>query len=390
MATLLVTNDFPPTVGGIQSYLRDFANEFVRLRGPESLVVFASTQDAHEASLYDATLPYTVHRLPAKMMLPTPATVRRMQELIEQHGITTVWFGAAAPLAVMAPAARRAGARTIVATTHGHEVGWSTLPGARQVLRLIGNAADTVTYISEYTLRRFRSAFGGHPAFVPLPSGVDTDFFRPATSEQRAAARDRYGFGSAPLVVVASRLVPRKGQDRLIECWPAVRDAVPGATLAVVGEGRYEPRLKQLARRHGVEDAVRFLGRLPREDMRDVVAAADVMAMPARTRGGGLDVEGLGIVYLEAQACGVPVIAGQSGGAPETVTAETGMVVDGTDNTAITAAVIDLLRNPQQRAAMGAAGRKFVGERFSWTVLVERLADVLEDRSDRGGATGGI
>lgn len=203
MATLLVTNDFPPTVGGIQSYLRDFASEFVRLRGPESLVVFASTQDAHEASLYDATLPYTVHRWPTKMMLPTPATVRRMQELIEQHGITTVWFGAAAPLAVMAPAARRAGARTIVATTHGHEVGWSMLPGARQVLRLIGNAADTVTYISEYTLRRFRPAFGERPAFVPLPSGVDTDFFCPATSEQRAAARDRYELGSAPLVVVA-------------------------------------------------------------------------------------------------------------------------------------------------------------------------------------------
>ena len=165
---------------------------------------------------------------------------------------------------------------------------------------------------------------------------------------------------------------------------------MPGATLAVIGEGRYESRLKKLARRHGVADAVHFLGRLPREDMRDIVAAADVMAMPARTRGGGLDVEGLGIVYLEAQACGVPVIAGESGGAPETVTAETGMVVDGTDNTAIAAAVIELLRDPQQRAAMGAAGRRFVGERFSWTVLVERLADVLEDRSDRGGATGGI
>lgn len=378
MTTLLVTNDFPPTVGGIQSYLRDFTEEFVRLRGSGSLVVFASTQDEREASLYDATLSYPVHRWPASVMLPTPATVRRMRELIVEHGITTVWFGAAAPLAVMAPAARKAGATKIVATTHGHEVGWSMVPGARQVLRRIGNASDTVTYISDYTLRRFRSAFGDRADFVPLPSGVDTDFFRPATSAQRAAARSRHGIGPGPLVVVASRLVPRKGQDRLIECWPHVRAAVPGAALAIVGEGSYERTLRKLAHRHGVSGDVHFLGRLPREEMRDVVAAADIMAMPARTRGGGLDVEGLGIVYLEAQACGVPVIAGNSGGAPETVRDTTGIVVDGNDTDAIAAAVIELLRDPTRRAAMGEAGRAFVGEQFSWDVLGQRLTDLLE------------
>lgn len=378
MTTLLVTNDFPPTVGGIQSYLRDFAEEFVRLRGSGSLVVFASTQDEQEASLYDATLSYTVHRWPASVMLPTPATVRRMHELIAQHGITTVWFGAAAPLAVMAPAARKAGAKKIVATTHGHEVGWSMVPGARQVLRRIGNAADAVTYISEYTLRRFHSAFGERADFVPLPSGVDTEFFRPATPEQRAAVRSSHGLGSGPLVVVASRLVPRKGQDRLIECWPRVQAAVPGASLVVVGEGNYEPKLRKLAHLHGVASDVHFLGRLPREQMRDVVAAADIMAMPARTRGGGLDVEGLGIVYLEAQACGVPVIAGNSGGAPETVTDASGIVADGNDTDEVAAAVIELLRDPQRRAAMGEAGRAFVGEHFSWNVLGQRLADLLE------------
>ena len=378
MTTLLVTNDFPPTVGGIQSYLRDFTEEFVRLRGSGSLVVFASTQDEREASLYDATLSYPVHRWPASVMLPTPVTVRRMRELIVEHGITTVWFGAAAPLAVMAPAARKAGASKIVSTTHGHEVGWSMVPGARQVLRRIGNASDTVTYISDYTLRRFSPAFGDRADFVPLPSGVDTDFFRPATSAQRAAARSIHGLGRGPLVVVASRLVPRKGQDRLIECWPQVQQAVPGAVLAVVGEGSYERTLRKLAHRHGVTGDVRFLGRLPREEMRDVVASADIMAMPARTRGGGLDVEGLGIVYLEAQACGVPVIAGNSGGAPETVTDESGIVVDGNDTDAIAAAVIELLQDPQRRAALGAAGRVFVGEQFSWDVLGRRLADLLE------------
>ena len=378
MATLLVTNDFPPTVGGIQSYLRDFTDEFVRLRGPEALVVFASTQHPDEAALFDASVPYTVHRWPTKVMLPTRKTVRRMRELIVEHDITTVWFGAAAPLAVMAPAARQAGARTIVATTHGHEVGWSMLPGARHLLRFIGQSVDTVTYISEYTLGRFHSAFGKAPRFIPLPSGVDTAFFRPATRQQRMAVRNRHGLGAGPCVVVASRLVPRKGQDRLIECWPQVQEAAQGAQLAIIGEGRYRSRLEQLVRKHGVEDSVLFLGRLPRDEMRDVVAAADIMAMPARTRGGGLDVEGLGIVYLEAQACGVPVIAGNSGGAPETVTDATGLVVDGNDKDAIITAVVELLKDPQRCADMGAAGRAHVGEKFSWSVLGQRLAELLE------------
>ena len=198
--TLLVTNDFPPTVGGIQSYLRDFAAELANRLGPDNLVVFASTQDADAAREWDATAPYTVVRWPRRVMLPTPATSREMQRLIREHGIGTVWFGAAAPLALMGAAAKRAGAAYVIATTHGHEVGWGMLPVARQVLTAIGRSADTVTYISEYTRQRL-TALGTRPRFVALPSGVDTEFFRPATASQRAAAREFLSVGDAPLVI---------------------------------------------------------------------------------------------------------------------------------------------------------------------------------------------
>ena len=162
--TLLVTNDFPPTIGGIQSYLRDF----LRTLDSQDIVVFASTQDADAAAEYDKSVDYTVVRWPRKVMLPTPATAHEMQRLIREHDIETVWFGAAAPLALMASAARKAGARRIVATTHGHEVGWSMLPVARQALRRIGDTSDVVTYISEYTRRRLARAFGPHPRWVPV------------------------------------------------------------------------------------------------------------------------------------------------------------------------------------------------------------------------------
>lgn len=362
--TLLVTNDFPPTLGGIQSYLRDFAATL----DPADLVVFASTQDAEAAREYDAQLPYEVVRWPRRVMLPTPATTRAMADLVADRGVDTVWFGAAAPLALMSPAARKAGARRVIATTHGHEVGWSMLPGARQLLRRIGDSADTVTYISDYTLGRLRPAFGPRPDYVHLPSAVDTENFRPAGPAARARTRERHRLGEDPVIVCISRLVPRKGQDQLIRALPRLRERHPGTRLVLVGGGGYERRLRALA-----GDGVLFTGPLPHTEMIDLLAAADVFAMPARTRGGGLDVEGLGIVYLEAQACAVPVVAGDSGGAPETVTGETGIVVDGRDLPGLIEALDRLLSDDALRARMGAAGRAHVERNWTWEVMGARL-----------------
>ena len=355
--------------------MRDFAAEIARRVGPDNLVVFASTQDADAAHDWDASVPYTVVRWPRRVMLPTPATARAMQRLI--RGIGTVWFGAAAPLALMGAAAKRAGATNVIATTHGHEVGWGMLPVARQALTAIGRSADTVTYISDYTRQRL-TAFGTRPRFVALPSGVDTEFFRPATASQCAATREHLGVGDAPLVVCSSRLVARKGQDVLIRGWPEVRRKAPGARLVIVGSGPYEKKLRAMA-----GEGVVFTGAVPGERLRDIVAAADVLAMPARTRLGGLDVEGLGIVYLEAQACGVPVVAGDSGGAPETVAAETGVVVDGRDTGAVAKAIAQLLLDDQRRTRMGRAGRAHVAEHFSWDVLGARLAALCGARGRR-------
>lgn len=370
--TLVVTNDFPPTVGGIQSYVRDF----LATQDPDLITVFASTQDASAATSFDASLDYEVIRWPRTVMLPTPTTAHAMGEIIRARGIDNVWFGAAAPLALMAPQARAAGATRIIASTHGHEVGWSMTPGARQMLRRIGEHADVVTYISDYTLRRFRTAFGSHPQFVHLPSGVDTDLYRPATAQERAHTRTRWGFGpDTPVITCISRLVPRKGQDKLIEAMPTVLRKHPDAVLVIVGAGRIEQRLRSMAQPLG--DSVRFAGRLDHAEMVDILAASDIFAMPARTRGGGLDVEGLGIVYLEAQACGVPVIAGQSGGAPETVTPATGLVVDGRDVDKLAAAVAGLLSDADTRATMGAAGRRHVEEAWTWDVMGARLTEIL-------------
>ncbi|AQQ15654.1 GDP-mannose-dependent alpha-(1-6)-phosphatidylinositol monomannoside mannosyltransferase [Corynebacterium glaucum] len=374
MRVLIVTNDFPPAIGGIQSYVRDFVDEIVRREGPESVFVFAPTPNKEEAAAWDAAREYTVVRWPHYFLLPTVRVTRKMQELIRAHNIDTVWFGAAAPFAAMGAAAKRAGAARVVASTHGHEVGWSLVPGARRSLQRIGEHADTITYISNFTLGRLKDAFGRDPDFVPLPSGVDTEFFRPAEPVERRATRESLGVGESPLVVCSSRLVARKGQDQLIRAIPAVRERVPGTQLIIVGDGPFRHKLKRLAR--DVE-GVTFTGAVSRERLRDIVAAADVFAMPARTRKAGLDIEGLGIVYLEAQACAIPVIAGDSGGAPETVTKDTGFVVDGHSIQELVDKLSLLLIDAPLAARMGQAGRCHVSQAYSWKVLGDRLVEVL-------------
>ncbi|OZD13347.1 MULTISPECIES: glycosyltransferase family 4 protein [Nocardiaceae] len=371
--TLLVTNDFPPRPGGIQSYLHSFATRFPA----DELVVYAPRWRGDSHVKFDERQPFEVVRHPTTLMLPTPLVARRAAQLVRAHGCDSVWFGAAAPLAVMAPVVRRAGAETVVASTHGHEVGWSMVPGGRGTLRIIGNTVDTVTYVSKYTRGRFAAAFGPRAALEHVPSGVDTDRFAPDAGA-RAELRARYGLGDRPTVLCLSRLVPRKGQDYLIRSIEGIRAKVDGAVLVIVGGGPYEGALRTLARKAGVEEHVIFTGTVPSAELAAHHTIADVFAMPSRTRGAGLDVEGLGIVYLEASATGVPVVAGMSGGAPETVLeGKTGLVVDGTSVDAITDAVVRILSDRALATSMGNAGRSWVRAEWQWDALAAKLRRLL-------------
>lgn len=370
--TLLVTNDFPPRPGGIQTYLQAFVS---RLPADE-LVVYASRWKGSEE--YDAAQDFEVVRHSTSLLLPTPDALSRARKLVRERDIETVWFGAAAPLALMSAPLKRAGALHTVASTHGHEVGWSMLPASRSCLRLIGESTDVITYVSKYTRSRFASAFGPNAALEHLPPGVDTEVFAPDDAA-RTELRRRYGLGlDEPVVLCLSRLVPRKGQDMLIRSLPAIRQRVPGTKLVVVGGGPYADTLHKLAREHGVVDDVIFTGGVRGDELAAHHNLGDVFAMPCRTRGAGLDVEGLGIVFLEASASAKPVVAGDSGGAPETVwEGESGHVVPGRDVAAIVDAVAPLLADPARAAAMGARGRELVREHFDWRRLAHRLQTLL-------------
>ncbi len=369
--TLLVTNDFPPRAGGIQQFVHNLA-----VRQPAgSVVVYASTWKG--AAKFDAEQPFEVVRENTGVLLPTPAVARRAAQIARSCGCDTVWFGAAAPLGLLAAGLRRsAGITRAVALTHGHETGWAALPVARQALRRIARGNDVITYLGEYQRVRLDRALHGLTDLHRLAPGVDVDAFHPGVDG--SAVRARYGLSDRPVIVCVSRLVPRKGQDMLIRALPEIRRRVPGAALLLGSGGPYRATLEKLARRHGVASDVVFTGSVPWAELPALYAAGDVYAMPCRTRAGGLDVEGLGIVYLEASATGLPVVAGDSGGAPDAVLAgETGYVVGGRDVAAIAGRISGLLADPEQARAMGAAGRAWVEREWRWEKQADRLAGLL-------------
>jgi phosphatidylinositol alpha-1,6-mannosyltransferase len=312
------------------------------------------------------------------VLLPTPAVRSHALKVFEQHGCSDVWFGAAAPLGLLAPALRSAGARRIVATTHGHEVGWAALPGTRALLRRIAGGVDVLTYLGEYTRGRLARAIGpDQDRLQRLVPAVDAERFAP--SGAGAAVRRDLGLSERPVVVCVSRLMPRKGQDVLIRALPAIQQAVPDTALLLVGGGPSRSRLERLAASTGVASDVVVHGGARYDDLPRYYAAGDVFAMPCRERLGGLDVEGLGMVFLEAAACGLAVVAGRSGGSPDAILdGESGLLVDGRSTTAVAAAVAELLTDRARATAMGERGRAWVSEAWSWDHTVADLLRMLE------------
>lgn len=368
--TLVVTNDFAPRTGGIES----FVNALVERAPSDSIVVHACKQDGD--SEYDADLfartGVRVVRDPMRMLLPTPGLARRTSNTAREFDCSSVWFGAAAPLGLLTPSLRKAGIDRAIATTHGHEVWWARTPGTRQLLHRVGEVTDVVTYLGEYTRERIGAALSieARSRMLQLTPGVDETFFRPGLDATETIAR--IGMTGRRLIVSVARLVPRKGQDKLIEALPAIRRRVKDAALVIVGEGPYRAKLEQKIRELDLADHVRLVGRAPLAELPLYLNAAQVFAMPARNRLGGLEVEGLGIVYLEASACAIPVIAGNSGGAPDAVReGVTGYVVDGEDLNQIADRIATLLENESLAKQMGLAGRTFVEEKWRWDDIVK-------------------
>ncbi|CAB4692555.1 MAG: glycosyltransferase [Actinobacteria bacterium] len=374
--TLVVTNDFGPRAGGIES----FVNALVERLPRGSVVVHTSDQEG--AREYDEHLlrefDIEVVRDPMKMLVPTRNATKRVVATAKKYGCTQVWFGAAAPLGLMAPALKRAGIRRTLATTHGHELWWAKAPGSRQLLHRIGEQVDSVTYLGEYTRSRIAQALSDRAiaSMRQLTPGVDEKHFHPGIDA--SGLKEKLGIGDRPVIVVVGRLVHRKGQDRLIDALPLIHQEVPRAALLICGEGPLRDDLKKQVAQLNLESDVFFAGRVSWEELPLYISAGDLFAMPSRNRLGGLEVEGLGIVYLEASACGLPVIAGDSGGAPDAVLeGESGFVVDGTSAVEISRRAIQLLQDPALRARMGARGRLWVEEKWRWDQVAARHQALL-------------
>ena len=370
MAHLLVTNDFPPKLGGIQSYLW----ELWRRLDPGSFTVLTTPHEG--AASWDAAQPFRVVRTPERVLLPTAGLARRIDALAAEVGASLVVLDPALPLGLLGPRL----ARPYGLVLHGAEVTVpGRLPGTRALLARVLRGASEVVAAGGYPAAEGERAAGRSLPVTTVPPGVDTDRFVPLDAEQVAKARALFDLpDDARVVVSLSRLVPRKGMDVLVDAAARLAPERPDLVVLIGGSGRDRGRLDRLVARTGAP--VRLLGRVPEPDLPALYGCADVYAMVCRSRWAGLEQEGFGIVFLEAAACGVPQVAGTSGGAAEAVAdGATGVVVRSPrDSGAVAAALASLLDDPARRDRLGAAARARAVDEFDYDVLAGRLAAVLD------------
>jgi len=373
---LFVTNDFGPRAGGIET----FVIGLIERRPFGQTIVYTSAQSGSEEydKTWKADYGVTVIRDRATILLPTPRVARNLSRIIKQSHIQVAAFGAAAPLGLLSASMKRAGIRKTVALTHGHEVWWAKVFPFTLAMRRIGSSIDSLTYLGEFTQRAISRSLSKTAAqqMEKIAPGIDVDHFCPQDS---TALRKELKLENKRVIVSVGRLVHRKGQDHLIQALPQILKSVPDAHILMVGQGPYLPHLKKLVARHNLNDHVSFIGRIQYAQLPQYICAGDIFAMPSRSRFFGLEVEGLGIVYLEASACGLPVIAGSSGGAPDAVLdGVTGFVVDGENDGAIAAAAIRLLNDVDGAKAMGTAGREWIIENWRWEIWSQRFNKLLQ------------
>jgi len=372
---LFVTNDFGPRAGGIETFIIGL----IQRRPFGETIVYTSSQANCEQ--YDAEWlanhGVRVIRDRSKILLPTPRVLCHLKKIIRKEGITTAAFGAAAPLGLLSAGMKGAGVLRTVALTHGHEVWWAKVFPFNLLLRRIGSTVDVLTYLGEFTRNAISKGLTvkAQGAMVKIAPGIDVDHFTPTDA---SVLRDSLGIAEKKVIVSVGRLVHRKGQDHLIEAMPEILKSVPSAHLLLVGEGPYREHLEKLVKEHKLDTSVTFIGRIQYKDLPMYLCAGDIFAMPSRSRLMGLEVEGLGIVYLEASSCGLPVLAGNSGGAPDAVIQnKTGLVVNGTNNEQIASAAIELLTNVEFSQRMGLAGRQWVIDNWRWETWSKEFEDLL-------------
>ena len=373
---LFVTNDFGPRAGGIETFIIGL----IQRRPFGQTIVYTSFQENSAQFDADWLANYGVRviRDRSKILLPTPRVALHLRGIIKKEGITTAAFGAAAPLGLLSASMKRAGVVRTVALTHGHEVWWAKVFPFNLLLRRIGSTVDVLTYLGEFTRKAISKALSAkaQSAMVKIAPGIDVEHFIPTDA---SPLRESLGLADKKVIVSVGRLVHRKGQDHLIEAMPQILENVPRAHLLLVGEGPYREHLQNLVHQLKLESSVTFIGRIQYQDLPMYICVGDIFAMPSRSRLMGLEVEGLGIVYLEASSCGLPVLAGDSGGAPDAVIQnETGLVVSGTDNKEIASAAVALLTNLEASQKMGTVGRQWIVDNWRWEIWSKAFEELLK------------
>jgi phosphatidylinositol alpha-1,6-mannosyltransferase len=372
--TLLLCEVFPPRTGGSGRWLW----EVYRRLPPETVSIVAGTTPGDEA--FDRKHGLNVVRLPLSFTtwgMASWAGFRqytsmwwKLRRIVRRDHVTAIHCSKCLPEGWLAWLLRRSEGLPYLCYVHGEEL---NLAGQSRELawltRRVLNGAGFVIANSRNT-QQILETWSVPPARIHvLNPGVDTEQFRPALPDE--TVQQRLGWQGRTVVLTVGRLQKRKGHDHLIRVLPRIRRAVPNVLYAVVGDGEEKGALEALVKSEGMGEHVRFHGELADDDLIRCYQQCDLFVLPNRQV--GQDIEGFGMVLVEAQACGRPVVAGTSGGTAETMQAPvTGRLVDAANIDALGELLSELLTDRNLRERMGEAGRQQAVARFDWSALTEQ------------------
>ncbi len=376
---LLISRVFPPQVGGSGRFLW----EIYRRQDGAELVTAAGECAGSEG--FDGDAPFPIVRMPLHFrnwgLLPLgfrsyASVFLHLRKIVRRQRIAAVHAATLLPEGFLAWMLHHKYGLPYVCFVHGEELGcaatsrelsWMTDHVVRGASRLIANSANT----RELILKAWPAADEKIAVVTP---GVDATRFCPAERDDQV--RRRLGWAGRRVVLTVGRLQERKGHDRLIEALPAIRREIPDILYAIVGDDERRARLASLAVATGVQNCVKFHDELADAQLIECYQQCDLMALPNREING--DIEGFGMVLVEAQACGRPVLAGASGGTVETMRpGETGRLVDCTRPEPLAAALIEMLSSPLALEEMGVAARQWMVRNFDWSVIAQRAREAM-------------
>lgn len=376
--TLLLTQFFPPEKGGIQNYLYNICKNLPS----DKTFVFSSTPHKKEILEFDQSQPFKIYRnnsqeIYQKLHLTSLSIYKETSKIVKENNIEKIFLGHFyIPYVITALILKKFKNIPYTIFTHGLEIlETKNSPKSSYILKLCLKNAQNIIVTTDYLKNKIINKYYNldlNKKIIKVPPGVNSGFFQPNLNT--SSLKNKLDLKNKKIIFTCGRLVKRKNHQLVIKALPEILKKIPNAIYLIAGIGPEEKQLKKQVEELNLENQVKFLGEIKNKDLPLYYNLADIFCMPSLYNEETGDIEGFGMVFIEAQACGTPTIGSNTGGIPDAIRNNIdGFLIDPKSSQDLASKIIKLLLDPELANKIGKAGREKVVTEHNWKKLVEKL-----------------